>query len=140
MTERLRDRKWLESKYHDEEMSLRDISNEIGCHRQSVYYWMEKHGIERRKSNREKIGCIAFDENGYEMFRTGYKDEMYIVRIPRLIAVAKFGIEDVKGMHVHHKNHIPYDNRPENLDLVDPVEHGRMHGKYKPTNGGYADV
>lgn len=28
---------------------------------------------------------------------------------------------------VHHKNHNKLDNRPENLELMDPVAHGRLH-------------
>jgi hypothetical protein len=30
--------------------------------------------------------------------------------------------------HVHHLNGDKQDNRPENLALVDPIEHGRHHG------------
>ena len=32
-----------------------------------------------------------------------------------------------RGEVVHHKNHIPDDNRPENLEIMDFGEHTRLH-------------
>jgi len=47
--------------------------------------------------------------------------------VHRLLAVAEFGTEAVKDQHVHHKNEIPWDNRPENLELLTPAEHASHH-------------
>lgn len=33
------------------------------------------------------------------------------------------------GLHVHHLNHNPSDNRPENLIVLTPSEHGGRHGR-----------
>ena len=34
-----------------------------------------------------------------------------------------------KGYHIHHKNGDMFDNRPENLEAVRPVDHSRTHFK-----------
>jgi len=49
------------------------------------------------------------------------------VRLHRLLAVALYGFEAVAGRQVHHANRIPWDNRPENLRLLTPSEHSRLH-------------
>lgn len=36
---------------------------------------------------------------------------------------------DTKIYDVHHKNHIPYDNMIENLELVERQKHHKEHGK-----------
>ena len=33
--------------------------------------------------------------------------------------------------HVHHINHIKDDNRPENLQVIDPGEHSRLHAPHR---------
>ena len=35
---------------------------------------------------------------------------------------------DMKGLHVHHKDHDHKNNHPENLELLTPDEHAKKHG------------
>lgn len=34
-----------------------------------------------------------------------------------------------KGMHVHHKDHDPFNNDPSNLTVLTPKQHNQEHGK-----------
>lgn len=45
----------------------------------------------------------------------------------RLQMVAEHGFEELIGKVVHHKNEIPWDNRPDNLELLSPSEHAMVH-------------
>ena len=65
--------------------------------------------------------------DGYECVIREYKNSRYRFYIHRLLAVSEYGIESVKGKDVHHKNNIPWDNRPENIELMTKEKHGRHH-------------
>jgi hypothetical protein len=56
-----------------------------------------------------------------------------MVKIHRLAAVAWFGYEAVVGKDVHHVSGIPWDNREDNLEPLDPSEHRRRHAKERRT-------
>lgn len=49
------------------------------------------------------------------------------VMVHRLQAVAEWGFDRVADKVVHHKNGVPWDNRIENLQLMDRGEHSRLH-------------
>jgi len=61
--------------------------------------------------------------------------------IHRLVAVAEYGFDAVVENHVHHKNHIPWDNRPSNLELMSQEEHYRYHAeeRFDIENTDYRD-
>jgi hypothetical protein len=49
------------------------------------------------------------------------------IPVHRLLAVAEWGVDAVKGKHVHHENGVKWDNRVGNLELLNPSEHAKMH-------------
>jgi transposase-like protein len=46
---RLTDEQWIREQYIEKERSGRDIADECGCSSDTVYNWMMRHDIERRK-------------------------------------------------------------------------------------------
>lgn len=44
----------------------------------------------------------------------------------RWIAEQKYGRRILRSEHVHHINHIRDDNRPENLEIIDPSNHQKI--------------
>lgn len=75
--------------------------------------------------------CTLFtDRRGYEYW-TGSEiiDDKGQVYVHRLVAVAEHGFDDVSNAIVHHKNGVPWDNRPENLEVMTQSEHVRRHHK-----------
>lgn len=66
-------------------------------------------------------------EDGYARWRDCCRGVESYVYVHRLLAVAEYGFDALEGMHVHHRNHIRWDNRPENIELREPAEHGCYH-------------
>jgi hypothetical protein len=118
---------WLKDTYHGDSKSLEEIGDILGCSASTVRRMMKRKGIETRKSNREKPPWFGVESQGYESFRHNMTGGMVEVRHHRLLAIAKYGVDAVVDMDVHHKNGIPWDNRPENLELKEHAEHRRDH-------------
>jgi len=125
----------LRQLYHAENMSLREVADELGCSRHAVQTWMEKHGIDRDdmkdvagNHQRSKPTHYRTNYDGYEVWNTMIgTSEQHTVRVHRLIAVAEYGVDAVNNNHIHHKNKIPWDNRPCNLEVLSPSEHLSQH-------------
>lgn len=124
----------LERLYHEEGLTTTGIGEKLGCNPGTVVYWMEKFGIDRddpqeasKREMRKKPASFKTHEEGYELSVTEINRDKKIVRIHRLVAVAKYGVDAVKDMDVHHLNGVPWDNRPSNLQVMERVAHMREH-------------
>lgn len=76
---------------------------------------------------------VAFhtEKSGYEVWSTNKSPDGYD-NFSVHILTAIMGGEDpyevfAENTNVHHKNGIPWDNRPENLEVMDRREHARLH-------------
>lgn len=125
----------LKELYVDKQLSMADIADELGCNKQTVKNWLDKHGIETRDASfRRNPGSFGIYLNnwGHVHINHSYKGEQWSVFAHRLLALVEHDIESLKGKEVHHKNGIPWDNRPENLEVVTKAEHSAKHHDNNP--------
>ena len=116
--------------YHVEQRSGPEIAEMFGCSVKPIYSRIEDT---RSTSEANRIWTwklplnLRTDDQGYEYFQTKVHGESKRVAHHRLIAVSHYGLEAVKGNIVHHKSNIPWDNRPENLELMSQSAHVSEH-------------
>lgn len=90
------------------------------------------------KARRKVIRTLGPDEArpSWEPYR--YADRAGYIRLRWRVGVAEYievrehraVVGDVPGLHVHHLNHDPSDNRPENLVHLTPAEHSAIHAAH----------
>jgi len=125
ITRRRNDPELIEELYWEDGMTVRDISKKFNCGKSSILRTMNEYDIPRRDRSATVKYQSHTDGRAYMIFRS--QDDF--VYEHRLLAVAEYGFEEVKNMHVHHKNEIKWDNRPDNLELMTPSEHIKHHHK-----------
>ena len=117
-----------------EGLSQVQMAEEWGCSQDTISRWKNRHGIDMNQSHRSgqhsDIPYFRTKETGYEVVGSwngdrGCSDRVYI---HRLLAYLEVGLEGLEDMYVHHKNRIPWDNRPENIEVMTAEEHGSIHG------------
>lgn len=116
--------------YWDEGRSLSEIAKLTPVTIGAIKHHMEKHGIDRRslaEANRRHTAAIRVGQYGYVRWHSTEEGRERTCSVHRLLAVSEFGIDSVKGMDVHHKNGIKWDNRAENIELLTTAEHASHH-------------
>jgi transposase len=138
-TQRLRnagkhsDREWLAEQYHGKGRTLKDIAAECDVDAVTIMNWMERHEIPRRDApqhKREEPANHIFAPSGYERVASKIDGKFKQAKVHQLIAIAN-GANPHKlfggDYHVHHKNGVKWDNRPENLEVLTQEAHDKLH-------------
>lgn len=102
--------------------------NKIPWDNRSENLLFRRRGLRLRKPKAQ----FETKRTGYERWTTKTPDgEQHSIYVHQLVAIAD-GAPPEKVFsegeyHVHHRNNIPWDNRPENLELLDGREHLSRH-------------
>lgn len=124
---------WLKEKYVNEEKSLAEIAELAGVSVSTVSRAMDRNGIDRRSpgEHHKKNQSIQTRKlTNHEQIKFTVNGNTHYYDVHRLVAIAEFGLDEVGGRIVHHKNGIPWDNRPSNLELIESQsEHARRHSR-----------
>ncbi len=123
-----KDKDTLKKLYVNQGLSIPEVADELGCGKTTVHRWLKKHGIKRRLSGGgDCAAAFRTEVDGYERWNFQSLYNNCQVRVHRLLAIAEYGVDEVVGKHVHHKNGIKWDNRPANIELLTPSEHMKLH-------------
>jgi len=114
-----KDEKRLRELHQDRGLSGAQMAPILGCSSATVLRWLDRFGIFT------PVEFRTTPDKGYEKWRNGDSSLYH----HRLLAVAEYGFDAVVGKRIHHKNDIPWDNRPENIIPLSRSEHQQEHTK-----------
>jgi len=120
--------------YIENEKSFEELAEEWGCSTTTCSNWLHRHGFDSRwhggrsKKNHASYFTLAPRDHAYEVW--GVETASRLIRVHQLVAIADgsdpFEVFD-PDTDIHHKNGIPWDNRPGNLGLLTKSEHAKTH-------------
>lgn len=136
MGKKYQNKEILEKLYIEDNMTQSEIADKFGCSVSTLSYWFNKHGIKTRGAEyyqkRQPVSHRFDDTTGYEKWRTSINNERCTVMVHHLILISEGHDPHIvfsDEYDTHHKNNHRFDNRPENLELIEKSKHGKIHAK-----------
>lgn len=140
-----KDREQLYRLYWQNDWSQQEIALKFGVSRGTIQRAMDDAGLPTRQTKSNKPGVrYGHGKDGHPRWGHYDGDKKRTVHIHQLLAIAK-GAEPAKVFsngkwQVHHDNGVPWDNRPDNIELLTASEHRSRHsGESKKVAREYSD-
>lgn len=132
-----KDRDILYEMYIEDGLTARDIADRFNCRATTISKWLGRHDIETPDNTetikkavdalRTNYATFYTEKRGYEIWTGGNNaPEIYV---HQLLAIAEYGLDAVVDKQIHHKNGIPWDNRPGNIEPLSNSDHQQIHGR-----------
>lgn len=113
--------------YWDEGLTTGQIANRCNSTKPTVVAHMKDHGIERRNSAADRPPGVYIHPELHPAIYHYDGEKRHTVKVHRLLAVAKYGFDAVKGKDVHHNSGFKQDNRWDAIELHTRSEHQKLH-------------
>jgi len=137
-----RNKEWLEKQYFQNNLSFASMGKIAGCTDKTVQHFFKKFNLKPRYTGRTDgqyspnwKGGKIHDLHGYTLIfhpkPHAYKGKNQKYVREHILVMEKILDRKLRPPEViHHKNGIPSDNRPENLQLMpSPLEHNTYEQK-----------
>lgn len=118
-----RNPEWLRKQYIEKDRTQAEIAEICDCSRVTISRWLDRFGIEKTVP-----ATFQTVTDGYEQWRCECGESADTVLAHRLLATLKVDdLSELDGKHVHHRDGVPWDNRLENIEVMDATEHLTHH-------------
>lgn len=119
----------LEELYWGNGMDQSEVADRCECSVATVSKEMSRRRIPVRGRYDKAPILYTRHPDGHEHVTATIDSDSVSFQLHRLVGVAEWGMDAIRGKDVHHENRIPWDNRPENLELMEHGDHTRHHNE-----------
>lgn len=136
-----RNPKILHHLYWEEKKSTTEVGEILGCHQTTVSKWLDRTEVgarDRVEATRKTQPLYTTDNDGYERVVARCGDQTRVVRVHQLVTIVHGEDPHIvfdNDTVVHHRNGVPWDNRPANLQVMTIEDHVSHHAKERQGGG-----
>lgn len=135
-----RNEETLKELYSERKLTAEETATKLGCSASTIRNWLQKFGIPTREGGlKRSYAPTSISPKGYERWHNieterGTRRDIFVHQL----TVIADGANPRKVFNggeytVHHKNEVPWDNRPDNLVVLSASDHAALHHE----NGTY---